>query len=185
MDKSIYVAIALLTVLIILFSLILAVLIFYIFKEKITSKDLGPNIVNPTPSKNEMTLQYFCKNHPDDHSEGTCAICENSFCKTCLKHHENLHFCFDHYELYMKENWTKISTVKANPNNPDEGIQLYQLKGEVWSKKDMPTYIVTHYKINFDNDFIESYVMLFGKEEDEEFLKKELDFISQVEASRQ
>lgn len=178
MDKPILILISLLTFLVLVLSIMLALLIYYIFREKLKLKDLFSKSEEVNHSENGVETQYFCQNHPDDHSTGVCAICERAFCKNCLKDHENLHFCFDHYELFMEKNWMNIITVKANPQDPTEGSHLYQLKGQVWRENNMPTYIVTHYKINFENDFVESYVMLFGKEEDEEFLKRKINLIA-------
>jgi hypothetical protein len=45
----------------------------------------------------------------------------------------------------------------------------------LWLKKSIPSFVMTHYKINIDNDYIESFIQLNVREDDVEKLSLELE----------
>jgi hypothetical protein len=119
------------------------------------------------------TEQYFCDHHPQEMSVGTCDICEKAFCSHCLKNHKNLHFCPEHLQLFLMSQWSQVVSVKTSADEPKSGVYLYNLKQELW-KEEIPTYMETQYKINIDNDHIESFVALFSRDKDLSFIKTKL-----------
>ncbi len=153
----------LLIILIILLLGILAVAIF-LYKKKFFA----------TSSKQEKRIEYNCYNHPQIPSTGTCSICNKTFCETCLKEFEKLNFCTNHYQLFLKHEWDEIDTVKTTPDQPEKALYLYRFKEKIWAKDNIPTYIITHYKINIDDDHIESHVKLFARKEEVVLLKEKL-----------
>jgi len=113
-----------------------------------------------------------CKLHPREPSEGACAICDQYFCKACLKPQQSLLFCKEHVALYLNSEWVEIHSVKSTPHNPEAGVDLVEWKKTVWDKDNKPSYIQTHYKINLEGDQIESWVVLFVREQEREEMKK-------------
>lgn len=133
-------------------------------KEKNTRIALAP-----IPVKEE----FYCKNHPEEMSAGVCDICESAFCAHCLKNHKNLHFCPEHLQLFLSSKWDVVTTVKTNPEQTTEGVHLYHVKQDLW-KEGIPSYLETQYKINIENDFIESFVALYTRLNDIETAKTRL-----------
>lgn len=141
---------------------------YYFFKNYRTTN----NSDDSTPQTRQDILEIlgdndaFCKLHPKTEASGTCAICLGSFCETCIKNHETLMFCPTHYKVFLEHKWQDIQTVKTTPNNPHDGVQLYEYKKELWTNEEIPAYVMTHYKLNYEGDYIESYIMLFVRDID-------------------
>ena len=124
----------------------------------------------------------FCPNHSDEPGEVMCAICDKLYCKSCIKPFKTLHFCKEHLPLIMRHDWDEVFTLKTSTTDPEEGVRLYDVKKELFEKEDIPTYIETHYKINVDQDYIETYLVLFAIKEKTEELKdkfRKLSFYSE------
>lgn len=116
----------------------------------------------------------FCPNHTEEPGEVTCAICERFFCKACIKPFKALHFCKEHIPLVMRHEWDEVLTIKTSTADPENGVRLYDVKKEIYEKADIPTYIETHYKINVDQDYIETYLVLYSIREKVQELKSKL-----------
>lgn len=119
--------------------------------------------------------QVFCPNHSDIPGEVSCAICDKIFCKICIKPFKTMHFCNEHLPLLMKNEWVDIITLKTSTTNPEKGVKLYEIKKEIFEKDQIPTYIETHYKINIDQDYIETYLVLYSIKENSLELKNKLN----------
>ncbi len=104
----------------------------------------------------------FCPNHANEPGEVMCAICDQLFCKSCIRPFKTLHFCKEHLPLLMRYEWDEVLTLKTSTQSPDEGVRLFDVKKELFQKEDIPTYVETHYKINVDQDHIETYLVLFS-----------------------
>jgi hypothetical protein len=107
----------------------------------------------------------YCVNHSEEPGEATCAICEKIFCKACIKPFKTLHFCREHISIIMRNEWIEVFTLKTSTQEPEDGVILYAEKKKLFEEEDIPTYIETHYKINVDHDFIETYLVVFAMKE--------------------
>lgn len=72
----------------------------------------------------------------------------------------------------MRHEWDEVLTLKTSTSDPERGVRLYDVKKDLFNHKNIPTYIETHYKINVDQDYIETYLVLFGIRENVEELKE-------------
>jgi hypothetical protein len=124
--------------------------------------------------KSIKRASLFCPNHSDEPGEVSCAICDQIFCKKCIKPFKNLHFCKEHLPLLMKNDWEEVLTVKTSTEDPEEGVRLYEAKKKLYLNLSIPTYIETHYKINVDHDYIETYLVVFSLFENLDFVREEL-----------
>lgn len=114
----------------------------------------------------------FCPNHSEEPGEVSCAICDKLFCKSCIKPFKSLHFCKEHIPLIMRHDWDEVLTLKTSTSDPEQGVHLYEVKKKLLQDEDIPTYIETHYKINVDQDYIETYLVLFAMKEKIPLLKE-------------
>lgn len=110
--------------------------------------------------------QFFCSEHPEEYAVATCAICEEPVCENCHKDWDGIHLCPEHFALYGQHTWLEIAEIKTTPKAPEKGHKLYHFKHKIWHEEKIPAYLVTHYKINVEGDFVESWVQLFAREED-------------------
>lgn len=119
-----------------------------------------------------MTLN--CITHKENRATGSCQICEETFCGNCLVKHRNLLVCSLHHKLVSKSSWTSIKTVMLTSENPKEGLRLQEIKERLWKEENLPAYIITQYRLNLEQDLIESHMDLFVRREDQDFFKKRL-----------
>ncbi len=119
-----------------------------------------------TFSAAEAVSPHYCLNHPSDHAAGVCAICQNAFCEECIKEHVGHSFCEAHFRLFLSHEWDEIDTIKTTPDIPESALPLYDFKDQLWKEEEVPSILTTHYKINIEGDFIESYVKLVVRKEE-------------------
>lgn len=114
----------------------------------------------------------FCPNHTEEPGEVVCAICDKLYCKACIKPFKTMHFCKEHLPLIMRYDWDEVLTVKTSTADPEKGVRLYDVKKEIFEKKNIPSYVETHYKINVDQDYIETYLVVYAIKENVEMVRK-------------
>lgn len=114
----------------------------------------------------------FCPNHTEEPGEVVCAICDKLYCKACIKPFKTMHFCKEHLPLIMRYDWDEVLTVKTSTADPERGVRLYDVKKEIFEKKNIPSYVETHYKINVDQDYIETYLVVYAIKENIEMVRK-------------
>lgn len=140
--------------------------------------DIASRISEAKKLKKNITKQsVFCPNHPEEVGETTCAICGKFFCKACLRPFKTMHFCKEHLGLVMKNEWEEVVTIKSSTEDPEAGVKLIETKQKWWDQDQLPTYIETHYKINIDDDYIETYLVLFSTKEQLAEVKQKVDQI--------
>ena len=161
--------VTLLSIIIILFAGTILFLVFLLVKQK---NNVPPNSDNTNDNSHP---NMFCSLHPGIISSGLCRICEKPFCEDCLCEHENLTFCPEHFELFNKNKWSDISTVKTTPEQTEKAMPIYNFKELIWEQDKIPSYIITNYKIDVENDTIESYVSLYVRENDKDELSMKLE----------
>lgn len=126
-------------------------------------------------SEDKVVEKYFCENHPTVPSAGTCLICEEVFCEKCLIEHDGLYFCKEHFKTFANNKWKQITDTKTTPNTPEDGLYIYHFKRHLWTKRETPSFVLTHYKINIEEDFIESFIQLNVLEGEAEILAEEIE----------
>lgn len=129
-------------------------------------------------SNKETTLvdvvQGQCDLHPDVKAVSTCSICNKLLCEQCSREYETLHFCGEHFELFLNNKWVELETIQTTPDEATKSMYLYDFKEKKWQEQHCPSYIMTHYKINVDTDTIESHIKLYVRDTDYDVLKKDL-----------
>lgn len=155
----------------------LGILVYLLLKK---AKNEGTTLSAPVPLTSSENIpgtfrdnaQGLCQNHPDLMASGMCAICAGMFCETCLKAYETLHFCNEHYELFLNSKWVEVETIKSTPIRPHDGLELHVHKEKMWQLKGVPSYIMTHYKIEIESDQIETHIKLYARESDQFIMKR-------------
>lgn len=139
-----------------------------------------PEILSRIQELKKVTAKradIYCVNHREEPGEVSCSICDELFCKACAKPFKTMHFCKEHLPFIMKKDWEEILTIKTSTEEPELGVKLYEIKKKLFQEEGVMTYIETHYKINVDHDFIETYLVLFGIKEHSHTLKEKFSQI--------
>lgn len=129
----------------------------------------------PSPKNDEKPNKTFCSNHTDIRSTSFCHICNNPFCPDCLRDYSTLSFCNDHFKLLEKYQWKPILSFEITSEENENGLLLQNFKEMMWKKENIPSYIVVEYRINFEQDLIESHMSYFTREQDQALLAKKFD----------
>jgi hypothetical protein len=145
--------------------------------SKISAKTPEPIVLKQIQKLSDEVVveKYVCENHPDIPSIGSCLICEDVFCEQCLIEHEGLYFCKEHFRTFAGNKWKQITDVKTTPNTPEDGLYIYHFKRHLWIDRKKPSFVLTHYKINIEEDFIESFIQLNVLETEAENLLNEIE----------
>lgn len=177
--------IGLLVVLIFLLSILIGLAVFLIFKlvikkDEASSQNLSATNKPETKARAKVASQFkisegsHCPNHKENSPVGTCLICEEAFCEECLIEHESLYFCKEHFRTYADHQWEKITDILTTAETPEASMHVYDFKRDLWKFEKIPTFVLTHYKINVNEDLIESYVQLHVRVDEKENLEKRL-----------
>lgn len=185
--------VTLLIILIVLLMVLIAIAIFLVYKfvlknqqeSKPSSSPTSVSTQNPenfndnVPSRSQkpkfhITEKSHCPNHKENTPVGTCLICEEAFCEECLIEHESLYFCKEHFRTYADNKWEKITDILTTAETPEASMHVYDFKRDLWQFEKVPTFVLTHYKINVAEDIIESYVQLHVRENEVQELSKRL-----------
>ncbi len=182
MENYLFYILILLSLLISILVVAVLVLIFFYLRDKRKQFNQPTqrehNLVAATPPKPSVyrppRAEGYCANHDSEKAVALCAVCSKTLCEECASEAENLYFCSEHFQTYLEHEWISLTNIKTTPDNPSEGVALYEFKDKLWSSEHVPTFIVTHYRINIENDFIESYVQLHVRKDDEDMLKEKI-----------
>jgi hypothetical protein len=160
--------------------IILALIVFKLLKTPKETNSSGPISIQVTEEDKKAVLRPaeaagYCSFHDKEFAVSSCAICEKLLCENCDKADDTLHFCPEHFNLYLTNKWTAITNIKTTPETPEAGHHIYSFKNSNWANHQIPGYIITHYRINVESDFIESYVQLFVLEDEADELKIKLE----------
>ncbi|RPJ75443.1 MAG: hypothetical protein EHM20_08930 [Alphaproteobacteria bacterium] len=177
--------VAIVVFLLLLIFVLMGTMIFILFKLLVRPK---PEAIPPTEkpalkpifekirlAEEVIVEKYYCIHHKQAPSVGSCLICEEVFCADCLVEHESMHFCKEHFRTFANYKWKQITDERTTPDTPEDGLYIYNFKRDLWLNKNIPSFVMTHYKINIENDFIESFIQLNVREEDVEKLSRELE----------
>ena len=126
-------------------------------------------------SEETIIEKFYCTNHSDIPSIGGCLICEDVFCEKCLIEHDSLYFCKEHFKTFANNKWKQVTDTRTTPNTPEEGLYIYHFKRHIWRDKKIPSFVLTHYKINIEEDFIESFIQLNVVEEKAEEITTDIE----------
>lgn len=136
--------------------------------------DIKLRLAEAKTAKRKLREEATCVVHQKEPSEGSCAICNQYFCQSCLKPQQSLLFCREHVSIYLSSSWAEVHSVKSNPHDPEAGVELVDWKKRLWDAENIPAIIQTHYKINVDGDQIESWVVLLAREKEAAEVKDRL-----------
>ena len=154
--KHLTLLLVLIIVLMLLLVASLALIVWLLLKFQ---KENLPEAASPS-SPAQADGESHCPLHPDKPTSGKCAMCEKDFCSQCLFSQNGPLFCRQHLNLYLSTTWAELGEVKTNAMTPHTAEHIYQTKKILLEKDDIPSFILTNYKINTETDTIESYVCL-------------------------
>lgn len=162
MDNNQILIIALFSVIIFLLLTIIIGLFAFIFFNKL-KKDRPNEQINSKPEvfDKETFKELVKQSQPSEKKiAGICGICEKEMAEEDHFEIDNIHFCKEHYNTYIKNEWQEISNQRTTADTPEAGIYIYNFQKSLWQNEKIPSFIVCEYKIDVNTDQIETYVKL-------------------------
>lgn len=154
---------------------VLIVLVWKMTKQNQTAHQSVPTTAVASKKKNfsqtepDPTIEN-CYLHPEIQARGVCALSSHPICERCLREDDGVIVSAEYFRIYLENKWVPLETILTTPDTTEASAHLYDFKKELWDKNQTPTFISTHYKINVDDDFIESHVSLNVRENEHSLL---------------
>lgn len=147
-------------------------------KTQLIHKKVSPEILEALRvKKEEAEKSLYCVDHPDEFSNGRCAISGESYCAHCLTKQGEVRISRKYLDLYLDHEWDQVKMIPNNEHNIDLKNRIIKVKKELWDSENLPIIIQEHYKINVEQDEIEEYAVVLSRVEDKDYVSKELSFI--------
>ncbi len=106
---------------------------------------------------------------------GMCNICEKTFPENKLEEVNDLWLCSKDLKIYNKSKWVLFKKATSDPENPVNGIELYELAQKL-KDYSIPSYIKSEYQEDIEFKKIFTTISLFCRDEDlEKINKKQLN----------
>jgi hypothetical protein len=128
-------------------------------------------------SKNHKFRPSVCIDHPDRTSYGVCALTQEKYCEECLSRIDEIVIAKKYMDYFMSYDWEQVFMIPTFEEDEEFHGRIMKFKQDLWEKKELPLIIQGHYKINIENDDIESYTVILARKEDQSFIKEELSFL--------
>lgn len=170
-------SIFLILTLIILISFLCFVGLKFVHKQK----ELEAQIETKTETNSlekKVKISPFCVDHDEEFAVGNCSIDGQAYCELCLTRIDDMKFARKNSDEYLNYKWASLTMFKTQKGQGDFEDRIKKAKSELWLKDKKPLIVRGHFKINVENDSIESFTTLMCREEDAAFMKKELNFIN-------
>lgn len=130
-------------------------------------------------SKSQEHDSIYCHKHKNERARGACAICQHYYCESCLVEEDHHSFCPEHLKTYLAHQWVEVKCIISNPHQPEDGVELFELKNRVWKKNRLPSIISTQYKIIFEGDEIETHMKLMVRRQDQDKFTEQIQKVLQ------
>lgn len=130
---------------------------------------------NKEISKKNLTQVQMCTKHPQVRAQNMCSISHQLLCSSCLYEIDGKHLSRELAELYKNSQWEFVGSTVASTQDSTENLKLYKFKEESWNNYKIPMLSSVHYKINLENDHIESHFHLYADKAQVDQIKNELN----------
>jgi hypothetical protein len=146
---------------------------------KQVDKTVDPELLKALRAKHKDTehLASVCVDHPDEPAVKRCAISGDPFCEHCITRQNDTWVARKYLDLFLDSDWEELMMLPDHKTEHDVKTRLSKMKSDLWKKKGIPVIIQSNYKINVEEDEIESYTVVVVRQEDRNYVKKELSFV--------
>lgn len=119
----------------------------------------------------------FCTDHPDLPAKGRCAISDDLFCELCLTKENDVKIARKFLSLFLDYEWPTHYMINNNEVGADRLNEVMRIKKELWKEKEVPVITQRQFKINIENDKIETFTAVMFRDIDKESAKQRFGFL--------
>lgn len=120
----------------------------------------------------------ICIDHPEELALNKCAISAEAYCEKCIIKHDETWVAKKNLDILLSAQWHELFCIKDSENFQSTKERLMKVKASLWKNATVPILIQGHFKIDVEDDKIQSFIVIKARTEDIEFVKKELSFIN-------
>lgn len=137
--------------------------------------------VNKARATKENMLGKFCVDHEDLEAKGRCSISDELYCELCITKENDVRIARKYLHLFLDSQWENTFILNNEDIGADKLNELMRVKREVWTGKSIPIITQKQFKINIENDQIETFTVVMSREQDSELVEKRLGFLKDNE----
>lgn len=127
--------------------------------------------------KSQGSKSFYCVDHPDMIAVGQCAISGESYCEHCIADQKDIKLAKKYIDLYLESDWVEVLMLQNKDISQDAADRIVKVKSTLWGNQGIPIIVQGHYKIDVQSDEIEVFTVVLARQDDLDFIKKELSFI--------
>lgn len=188
MDTLLIILLCILLLLIFLLLIIVSVLAYKLLinsKEKANSEPSellakAKEIISESGGviDDDSQLGPKCVDHPHLYAKGICSITDEPYCELCITKENDIRFARKHISLVMDSEWETLYFLQNERVGADKLNELLTIKHEKWKHENLPLITQKQYKINIENDHIETYTVVMSRVDDKDIWTKDLNFLT-------
>lgn len=141
-------------------------------------KEVKENIQSAKESKKQL-VGSFCVDHPDLAAKGRCSISDDLYCELCLTKEKDVKIARKYLSLFLDHDWPTVYMLNNEKVGADKLNELMRVKKELWKEKEVPVITQRQFKINIENDEIETFTVVMIREIDQEVAKLRFGFLTE------
>ena len=126
----------------------------------------------------DILVSQFCVDHPELFAKGVCALSNKSYCELCLTKENDVKVARKYLDMLLDSKWENLHMLNSAKVSADNLNQLFKTKKELWDLEELPIIVHREFKINIENDQVETYVFVKVREQDIETVTPKLSFLN-------
>lgn len=196
MELALIIIISILAVLVIGLLAIMIVLLFKFLKLKeselkSSSDNVGSSLETfnqntqiPLEAKEKIKLAQSenmeghsrtCVDHESEQAKGVCSLSGESYCELCLTSENDIKIARKYLDLFLDNEWVELKMIHNDSFGKEELSELMKRRKELWTEESLPLISQNQFKINVEDDSIETYTNLMVRVDDAEYVKSKLE----------
>lgn len=194
MEKILYFVIIGLVLVLVILLITIALFLFKYLKmkegEKLNSSPLDKNhpLNKKVPPEVKSNLEQakelkktmvgsFCIDHPDLAAKGRCSISDELYCELCLTKENDIKIARKFLSLFLDNEWPTHYMINNSEVGADKLNEVMRVKKELWKEKEIPVITQRQFKINIENDKIETFTAVMFRDVDKGDAKIRFGFL--------
>lgn len=119
----------------------------------------------------------FCVDHPEMPAKGICSISGDHFCELCITKERDVRIARKYLHMFLDTDWQQSYFFNDFEMGETKIAELMRVKADLWRDKEIPVIAQKQFKINIENDDIETYTAVMTREEDKSVIDTRLGFL--------
>ena len=134
-------------------------------------------LINQAKAVKESVGGQFCIDHPELFAKGLCSISNLPYCELCLTKEEEVKVARKYLDMLLDSTWDTLYMLNTEAAGADKLNMLFGAKKKLW-EEEIPLLVHRQFKINIENDKIETYTFVKARHEDKAKVQAQISFLA-------